>query len=323
VLGGRLIPVTKTNSIPFTSITPRTICVIGVPLDLGQSRRGVDMGPSAVRVAGLEARLEELGHVVEDAGNVDVAIAEQKQAGDPHAKYLQEITAICTRHAELVLKTLESGKIPIVLGGDHSVAAGTVAGVAEFYRRQNQKVGLIWIDAHTDINTPESSPSGNVHGMPLAALVGLGPAELANIFGFSPKVHPENCVLVGVRDIDFIEKENVRKAGIEVFTMRDIDERGMRTVMEEALRIAGRGTAGYHVSLDMDWVDPEDAPGVGTPVRGGATYREAHLAMEIIADHGRMLSFEIVEVNPVIDEHNRTAELAVELALSAFGKKIL
>jgi arginase len=315
--------VTKTTSIPFTSITPRTICVIGVPLDLGQSRRGVDMGPSAVRVAGLEARLEELGHVVEDAGNVDVAIAEQKQAGDPHAKYLQEITAICTRHAELVLKTLESGKIPIVLGGDHSVAAGTVAGVAEYYRRQNQKVGLIWIDAHTDINTPESSPSGNVHGMPLAALTGLGPAELADIFGFSPKVHPENCVLVGVRDIDSIEKENVRKAGIEVFTMRDIDERGMRTVMEEALRVAGRGTAGYHVSLDMDWVDPEDAPGVGTPVRGGATYREAHLAMEIIADHGRMLSFEIVEVNPVIDEHNRTAELAVELALSAFGKKIL
>jgi arginase len=315
--------VTKPNPTPFSSITPRTIRVIGVPLDLGQSRRGVDMGPSAVRVAGLEARLEELGHVVEDAGNVDVAIAEQKHEGDPHAKYLKEITAICTKNAELVLETLESRKIPIVLGGDHSVAAGTVAGVAEFYRRQNQKIGLIWIDAHTDINTPESSPSGNVHGMPLAALCGLGPSELANIFGFSPKVHPDNCVLVGVRDIDFIEKENVRKAGIAVFTMRDIDERGMRTVMEEALRIAERGTAGYHVSLDMDWVDPEDAPGVGTPVRGGATYREAHLAMEIIADHGRMLSFEIVEVNPVIDEHNRTAELAVELALSAFGKKIL
>ena len=308
---------TKLNSSLFSKISPRTIRVIGVPLDLGQSRRGVDMGPSAVRVAGLEARLEELGHVVEDAGNIDVAIAEQRHEGDPHAKYLKEITAICAKNAELVLETLDSGKIPIVLGGDHSVAAGTVAGVAEFYRRQNQKIGLVWIDAHTDINTPESSPSGNVHGMPLAALCGLGPSELANIFGFSPKVHPENCVLVGVRDIDFIEKENVRKAGIAVFTMRDIDERGMRTVMEEALRIAGRGT------LDMDWVDPEDAPGVGTPVRGGATYREAHLAMEIIADHGRMLSFEIVEVNPVIDEHNRTAELAVELALSAFGKKIL
>jgi arginase len=307
----------------FSSITPKKIRVIGVPLDLGQSRRGVDMGPSAVRVAGLEARLEELGHVVEDGGNVAVAIPEQKKVGDPHAKYLKEITATCTKHAELVLKTLDSGIVPLVLGGDHSVAAGTVAGVSEFYRRQGQRIGLIWIDAHTDINTPESSPSGNVHGMPLAAITGLGPAELANIFNFSPKVSPDNCVLVGVRDIDAVEKENVRRAGIEVFTMRDIDERGMRTVMEEALRAAGRGTQGYHVSLDMDWVDPEDAPGVGTPVRGGATYREAHLAMEIIADHGRMLSFEIVEVNPVIDEHNRTAVLAVELALSAFGKKIL
>jgi arginase len=307
----------------FSSIVPKKIRVIGVPLDLGQSRRGVDMGPSAVRVAGLEARLEALGHKVEDAGNILVALPEQKKEGDPKAKYLKEITATCTKHAELVLKTLEAGKVPIVLGGDHSVAAGTVAGVAEFHRRQGQKIGLIWIDAHTDINTPETSPTGNVHGMPLAAIMGLGPAELANIFDFSPKVAPENCVLVGVRDIDAVEKENVRKAGIEVYTMRDIDERGMRAVMEEALRIAGRGTSGYHVSLDMDWIDPEDAPGVGTPVRGGATYREAHLVMEAIADHGRMTSFEIVEVNPVIDEHNRTADLAVELALSAFGKKIL
>jgi arginase len=305
------------------SIVPRKIRVIGIPLDLGQSRRGVDMGPSAVRVAGLEARLEALGHVVEDGGNVTVAIPEQKKEGDPHAKYLKEITATCTKHAEMVEKTLEAGKVPVVLGGDHSVAAGTVAGVAQFYRKQDQKIGLIWIDAHADINTPDSSPSGNVHGMPLAAILGLGPPELSDICDFSPKIDPDNCVLVGVRDIDATEKENVRKAGIKVFTMRDIDERGMRTVIEEALRIAGRGTAGYHISLDMDWIDPEDAPGVGTPVRGGATYREAHLAMEIIADHGRMLSFEIVEVNPVIDEHNRTASLAVELALSAFGKKIL
>jgi len=307
--------------LPF--IVPRKIRVIGVPLDLGQSRRGVDMGPSAVRVAGLEARLEALGHVVEDAGNISVAIAEQKKEGDPHAKYLKEITATCTKHAELVVKTLEAGKVPVVLGGDHSVAAGTVAGVAEFHRRQEQKIGLVWIDAHSDINTPATSPSGNVHGMPLAAIMELGPPELSNIFGFSPKVLPENCVIVGVRDVDATEKENIRKAGVEVFTMRDIDERGMRVVMEEALRMAGRGTAGYHISLDMDWIDPEDAPGVGTPVRGGATYREAHLAMEIIADHARMLSFEIVEVNPVIDEHNRTADLAVELKLSAFGKKIL
>ncbi len=301
----------------------KNIRVIGVPLDLGQSRRGVDMGPSAVRVAGLEARLEALGHDVEEGGNIPVAIAEQKKEGQANAKYLKEITATCIKHAELIVKTLEAGKIPLVLGGDHSVAAGTVAGVAEFERRKNEKIGLIWIDAHADMNTPETSPSGNVHGMPLAALVGLGPPELANIFDFSPKVAAENCVLVGARDIDAAEKENIRKAGIEVFTMRDIDERGMRAVMEEALRLAGRDTAGYHVSLDMDWIDPEDAPGVGTPVRGGATYREAHLAMEIIADHARMLSFEIVEVNPVIDEHNQTADLAVELAISAFGKKIL
>jgi arginase len=312
-----------TTSVPSTNISARRIRVIGVPLDLGQSRRGVDMGPSAVRVAGLEARLEALGHEVEDGGNVAVAIPEQKKEGAANAKYLKEITATCTKHADLVLKTLEAGRVPLCLGGDHSMAAGTVSGVAEFYRRQNQRIGLIWIDAHTDINTPDSSPSGNVHGMPLAALLGLWNSDLANIYDFSPKVRPENCVLVGVRDIDAVEKENVHRAGIGVFTMRDIDERGMRTVMEEALRIAGRGTAGYHISLDMDWVDPEDAPGVGTPVRGGATYREAHLAMEIIADHGRMLSFEIVEVNPVIDEHNRTADLAVELALSAFGKKIL
>jgi len=307
----------------FPSIVPKKIRVIGVPLDLGQSRRGVDMGPSAVRVAGLESKLEALGHEVEDAGNVGVVLAEQKKSGDPNAKYLKEITATCTKHAELVIKTLEQGKTPLALGGDHSMAVGTVSGVAEYYKRQNQNIGLLWIDAHSDINTPETSPSGNVHGMPLGAIMGLGPAELANIFNWCPKVRPENCVLVGIRDVDLAEKENIRRAGIEVFTMRDIDERGMRTVMEEALRMAGRGTVGYHVSLDMDWIDPEDAPGVGTPVPGGSTYREAHLAMEIIADHGRMLSMEIVEVNPVIDEHNRTAELAVELVSSAFGKKII
>src|SRR5438132_4566863 len=316
-------PEAAPKPLPLKNPNAKRIRVIGVPLDLGQSRRGVDMGPSAVRVAGLEARLEAIGHVVEDAGNVAVAIAEQKKEGQATAKYLKEITATCTKHAELVVKTLEVGKVPVVLGGDHSVAAGTVAGVAEFYRRDNKKIGLIWIDAHSDINTPETSPSGNVHGMPLAAIVGLGPTELANIFNFAPKVNPENCVVVGVRDIDAHEKENIRRAGVTVFTMREIDERGMRSVMDEALRVAGRGTVGYHVSLDMDWIDPEDAPGVGTPVRGGATYQGAHLAMEIIADHARMFSFEIVEVNPVIDEHNRTADLAVELTLSAFGKKIL
>jgi len=302
----------------------RRIRVIGVPLDLGASRRGVDMGPSAVRVAGLEARLEALGHQVTDGGNIRVEIAETQAAGNENARFLKQIAETCTRTAEAVVKTLEEGMTPLLLGGDHSLAAGSVSGVAHFYRRQSQPIGVLWIDAHSDINTPESSPSGNVHGMPLAALLGLGPEPLANIFGYAPKIAAQNTVLIGLRDIDAGERENIRRAGVAaVYTMRDIDERGMRTVMEEALRAAGRGTAGYHVSLDMDWIDPEDAPGVGTPVRGGATYREAHLAMEIIADHGRLLSFEIVEVNPVIDEHNRTADLAVELACSAFGKKIL
>jgi arginase len=297
--------------------------VIGVPLDMGASRRGVDMGPSAMRVAGLEARLEALGHQVTDGGNIRVEIAETRASGNKSARYLTEIAETCTRTAEAVVKTLEEGMTPLVLGGDHSLAAGSVSGVAEFYRRRGRRSADLDRRALRHQYAGDS-PSGNVHGMPLAALLGLGPEPLGNIFGYSPKVAPENTVLIGVRDIDAAERENIRRAGVaEVYTMRDIDERGMRTVMEEALRAAGRGTAGYHVSLDMDWIDPEDAPGVGTPVRGGATYREAHLAMEIIADHGRLLSFEIVEVNPVIDEHNRTADLAVELACSAFGKKIL
>jgi len=314
-------------SIPasFPDIIKKNIRVIGIPLDLGQQRRGVDMGPSAVRVAGLAAKLESLGHSVEDIGNVSVTLPEQKNFGDPQARYLREITATCTNLADEVLHALEEGKTPLSIGGDHSIAAGSVSGVAEYYRREGeQHVGLIWIDAHSDIDTPETSPSGNVHGMPLGAIMGLdGLDPLANLYGWSPKVRPENCVIVGLRNVDMAEKDNIRRTGIEVFTMRDIDERGMRAVMEEALRTAGRGTFGYHISLDMDWVDPEDAPGVGTRVPGGATYREAHLAMEIIADHGRMTSMDIVEVNPVIDEYNRTAELAVELASSAFGKKIL
>ncbi len=306
------------------SLPPRRIRILGVPLDLGQSRRGVDMGPSAVRVAGLQARLQALGHMVSDGGNIQVEIAETRQVGEENAKYVNEITETCGKAAEMVLATLKEGVTPVILGGDHSIAVGSVSGVAEFYRQRNQQVGLLWFDAHSDMNTPETSPSGNVHGMPLGALLGLGPAQLSGLLGWAPKVAPENTVLIGVRDIDATERENIRRAGVtEVYTMRDIDERGMRVIMEEALRAASRSAAGYHVSLDMDWIDPEDAPGVGTPVRGGATYREAHLAMEILADHGRMLSFEIVEVNPVIDEHNRTADLAVELICSAFGKKIL
>jgi len=302
---------------------PEKIRIIGVPMDLGQSRRGVDMGPSALRVAGLQARLKQLGRQVEDFGNVHVKQPEEQHYGEKNAKYLDEIAETCKGLAEIVGKTLVDDMIPLVLGGDHSIAAGTVAGAAAHFHKQSKRIGVVWLDAHGDMNTPESSPSGNVHGMPLASIMGFGPAELTGLAGTKPMVSPHNIAMVGIRDLDSKERRLVKDSGVRIFTMRDIDERGMRTVMEEALRMAGRGTAGYHISLDMDWIDPEDAPGVGTPVRGGATYREAHLAMEIIADHGRMLSFEMVEVNPVLDERNQTAELAVELALSAFGKKIL
>lgn len=300
----------------------KQIEVIGVPLDLGQQRRGVDMGPSALRVAGLEAKLEALGHTVTDRGNVHVPVAETRGRGDARARFLKEIAQCDLEIAEGVQQALAHHATPIVLGGDHSVAAATVAGVANHFRAREQAVGLIWIDAHSDINTPETSTSGNVHGMPLAALLGMGPAELSNLLGWSPKVQPQHTVLVGIRDVDEAERENIRRAGITAYTMRDIDERGLRAVMEKAIEAAAKGTAGYHVSMDMDWVDPEEAPGVGTPVPGGATYREAHLAMEILADHGGMLSLEVAEVNPILDEHNRTAELAVQLICSAFGKKI-
>ena len=300
-----------------------TIAVIGVPLDLGAGRRGVDMGPSAVRVANLNARLAELGYQVEDLGNVPVVQRESQTEGDPKAKYLAQITETCTRLAQMVAGAMSAGKFPLVLGGDHSAAIGTVSGVSQYFRSREEKLGMVWIDAHTDMNTPSSSPSGNVHGMPLACCVGLGPPELSNIFGYLPKIDPANVALVGIRSVDQKERDNVQRSGVHAFTMRDIDERGMRSVIEEAIEVASRGTAGIHLSLDMDAVDPDEAPGVGTPVRGGITYREAHLAMETLGDTGRLTSMEVVEVNPVIDEANRTAILAVELIMSAMGKRIL
>jgi arginase len=301
-----------------------SIAIIGAPLDLGAGRRGVDMGPSAVRVAGLGRRLAALGYDVTDLGNVPVAQAEAvDDPGPGDAKYLPQIAATCERLGELVAQALADGKIPLVLGGDHSIAAGTVAGVSRYFRESGQKIGMLWMDAHADMNTPQSSPSGNVHGMPLACCVGVGPASLSGMFGFAPKVDGANVALVGVRDVDRLERGTVRDTGVRAFTMRDLDERGMSSVMDEAIAIAMKGADGFHLSLDMDFVDPEFAPGVGTPVRGGATYREAHLAMELICDSGRMISMEVVEVNPVIDEVNRTADLAVELILSAMGKRIL
>src|SRR5579883_485518 len=299
------------------------IAVIGVPLDLGAGRRGVDMGPSAVRVANLNARLAELGYEVEDLGNVPVVQRESQNQGDPKAKYLAQITEICTRLAGMVAGIVADGKFPLILGGNHSAAVGTVAGISKHLRARGEKLGVVWIDAHTDMNTPGSSPSGNVHGMPLACCVGLGPPALSEMFGYSPKVDPSNVALVGIRSVDQPERDNVQRSGVHAFTMRDIDERGMRSVIEQAIEVASRGTAGIHVSLDMDAVDPDEAPGVGTPVQGGITYREAHLAMEMLGDTGHLTSLEVVEVNPVIDEANRTAILAVELVLSAMGKRIL
>lgn len=299
------------------------IAIIGAPLDLGQGRRGVDMGPSAVRVAGLNARIKSLGYDVVDTGNIAVGQAEALPSGDAHAKYLTQIAAACEDLGGRVCHALESGRLPLVLGGDHSVAVGTVGGVSRYFREREQRVGLIWLDAHADMNTPESSPSGNVHGMPLACIMGMGPPELTGLFGFRPKIAPPNAIIVGLRDVDQMERPHVRDSGVRAFTMRDIDERGLRAVMDDAIRLASDGTAGFHLSLDMDFVDPKDAPGVGTPVRGGATYREAHLAMEMICDSRSMVSMEVVEVNPVIDEVNRTADLAVELIMSGLGKRIL
>jgi len=292
-------------------------------MDLGAGRRGVDMGPSAVRLAGLNEKIGSLGYAVDDLGNVLVSQPESVPEGPQKARYLVPITETCTRLAEAVAQSAGAGKFPIVLGGDHSVAVGTVSGMAQHMHSQGKKLGLIWIDAHADMNTPDSSPSGNVHGMPLACITGNGPDELTRIFGFAPKVDPANVVLIGLRSVDHEERQIVRKTGVKTFTMREIDERGLRSVMEEAIRIACEGTAGFHLSFDMDAVDPHEAPGVGTPVKGGMTYREAHLAMETICDSDSMLSMEVVEVNPVIDEQNRTAILAVELVMSALGKRIL
>jgi len=297
--------------------------IIGVPMDLGQSRRGVDMGPSALRGAGLQARIKQLGDQVEDIGNLEVKQPEEMQIGEKRAKYLQEIAETCKDLATNVEKSLGEGFLPLVLGGDHSIAAGVAAGVSAFFRKDKKQIGYLWLDAHGDMNTPDSSPSGNVHGMPLAAIMGYGAPELVDLLGFKPKAEPGNIVIVGARDLDAQERKIVKKSGIHVFTMRDIDERGMREVMSDALKYAMDDTAGIAVSLDMDFVDPSDAPGVGTPVRGGVTYREAHLAMEMIADSEAMVSLEVVEINPIIDEHNRTALLGVELVLSALGKKIL
>ena len=301
----------------------KKVKIIGVPMDLGAGRRGVDMGPSAIRIAGLNQAIAFQGYAVVDAGNVHVHPPEAMKVGNPRAHYLKEIAEASEELARMVETALEEKTIPVILGGDHSIAIGSVAGVASFYRKQGEKIGIIWLDAHTDANTPETSPSGNIHGMPLAALLGYGASELTHIAGFAPKVTPENTIIIGARSVDPGERELLRKLQVRVVTMSELDERGMATVIKEAIEIASNSTAGFHVTMDMDFIDPYYAPGVGTPERGGATYREAHLAMEKLADSGKALSVEITEVNPLFDTTNQTGTLAVELILSALGKKIL
>jgi arginase len=301
----------------------KPVHIIGVPLDLGAGRRGVDMGPSAVRIAGISDQIAALGRAVVDKGDLPAPIPETQRPADARKKYVREIAKVCQKLRDVALKSLDAGALPLVLGGDHSLAAGSVAASAEWVRRfAARPLGLIWVDAHGDMNTPETTTSGNVHGMPLAALLGHEPLELASI-GFSPSVQPEHTVLLGVRNLDDQEKEWIRGSGVHVFTMKDIDRDGIARIAERALIVAADGTGGIHISFDMDVCDPSIAPGVGTAVKGGLDYREAHMVMELVADSRRLVALDIVEVNPTLDLRNVTAEFAAELALSALGKRIL
>jgi arginase len=295
------------------------ISVIGMPMDLGQGRRGVDMGPSAIRYAQLDATLKALGFDVEDLGDIRVPSPESIDIGDHHLKYLTAVCDVNESLANAVSNVIKRKRFPLVLGGDHSMALGTVAGVAENY----DNLGLIWYDAHGDLNTGDTSPSGNIHGMPLAASLGVGHPALVNVGGYSPKVKPENVVLIGIRELDKGEQAIAREMGLKVFTMHEIDRLGLARVMEEALSIVGKGTDGVHLSFDLDGLDPKDAPGVGTPVPGGITYRESHLALEMMSESALITSAEFVEVNPILDRENITAKVAVALISSLFGKKIL
>ncbi len=294
------------------------ISLIGVPMDLGADRRGVDMGPSAIRYAGISEKLRSLGHELDDFDSIRVPDPDTRAPGDPRLKYLDQIVGCASELAEHVQARIAQRSLPIVLGGDHSIALGSVTGTAN----TRGKVGVIWFDAHADFNTAETSPSGNIHGMILAALAGYGDPRLINVTGTGPHVDPRHIVIVGARDLDPGERELLRTAGVHVFTMSDIDRRGMHSVTSEAIELANEGTQALHVSFDMDVVDPSEAPGVGTPVHGGITYREAHLAMELVAESGRLAALDLVEVNPILDRENRTAVLATELALSAVGKRI-
>jgi arginase len=297
--------------------------IIGVPLDLGAGRRGVDMGPSALRIAGVDEAVARLGYEVIDKGDVHGPAPETRTSGDPRKKYISEIAQVCERLYQVALESLEAGALPLVLGGDHSIGAGSVSAAAARARTLGKPIGLLWVDAHADMNTPETSGSGNVHGMPLSAILGAEPRELSQFGGFCPKVLPERTVLIGIRNLDQREREMVQASGVRVFTMKDIDRVGIAAVAEQALAIACAGGARVHVSFDLDACDPVIAPGVGTPVKGGLDYREAHTLMEMVADSGQLASLDLVEVNPILDTRNSTAVLGMELAQSALGQKIL
>jgi arginase len=302
---------------------PLPVHIIGVPLDLGGNRRGVDMGPSAFRIAGLGREIAALGRLVVDCGDLPAPIRETQGTTDPQKKYIREIAQVCEQLYLKALASLRAEALPLVLGGDHSIAAGSVAASADWVRETSSRpLGLIWVDAHGDMNTPATTGSGNVHGMPLAALLGQEPRELAAI-GSSPSVRAEQTVLLGIRNLDPKEKRAIRDSGVHVFTMKDIDRDGIARVAEKAIELASSGTGGIHVSFDLDVCDPAFAPGVGTPVKGGLDYREAHTLMELVSDSAQLVALDLVEVNPTLDLRNTTAEFATELALSALGKNIL
>ena len=301
----------------------KPLSLLGVPLSYGQSKGGVHLGPAAIRVAGLAQRISSLGYEVNDRGDLPIERSHSLPGFDEKLKYLTEIHDACERLTIQVEEFVDAGDFLITIGGDHSIAIGSLSGVVKSFRKRDQRLGLIYLDAHADMNTPDTTPSGNIHGMPLAVLLGYGAPELLNIGGFSPKFDPRLCAHVGARDLDPGERELIRKLGIRFFTMREIDERGLAACIDDAIAIASQGSGGYAVTFDVDVLDPGDAPGSGTLVRGGLSYREAHLAMEKIAEAGGMRSLEVVEINTALDVNNRTAELGVELILSALGKRIL
>lgn len=296
--------------------------ILGVPFDLGAGRRGTDMGPSAIRLAGIERRLSDLGFTVCDHGRVATVEPEGTAVGDASMRFAGSIAKTCIALRERVREIHGQGETPIVLGGDHSLAMGSVSGTAAHVRASGQALGVLWIDAHADLNTPETSPSGNVHGMPLAMLLGKGPEALLEIGDQTPVIEPHNVAIVALRSVDAGEAARIRKMGIQVHTMREIDDLGIAACMRQALEAVNDGTAGFHMSFDMDSLDPSIAPGVGTPVRGGLTYREAHLICEMVSDTRRMLSMDVVETNPILDDRNITGQTAVDLTLSALGKQI-